>query len=68
MLTMASEPTSAYVWIWLPGANDPVVCGRLDHVGSLDNQIAFVYAAELTTVERDRFRQRQFLNPHAFET
>ena len=38
---MTSEPTSAYVWIWLPGAIDPVVCGRLDRV---DDRIAFVYA------------------------
>ena len=27
---MTSEPTSAFVWIWLPGATEPVVCGRLD--------------------------------------
>lgn len=38
---MISEPKSAYVWIWLPGATDPVVCGRLDQV---DERIAFVYA------------------------
>jgi serine/threonine-protein kinase HipA len=38
---MTSKPTSAFVWIWLPGALDPVVCGRLDHV---NGAIAFVYA------------------------
>ena len=38
---MISEPTSAYVWIWLPDETDPVVCGRLDQV---DDRIAFVYA------------------------
>ena len=28
---MSSEPpTEAYVWIWLPDATEPVVCGRLD--------------------------------------
>lgn len=27
---MTSEPTSAFVWIWLPEAGEPVVCGRLD--------------------------------------
>jgi serine/threonine-protein kinase HipA len=27
---MTSEPTTAFVWIWLPGAEDPVVCGRID--------------------------------------
>jgi serine/threonine-protein kinase HipA len=38
---MTSEPTSAYVWIWLPGDTAPVVSGRLDQV---DDRIAFVYA------------------------
>jgi serine/threonine-protein kinase HipA len=38
---MISEPKSAYVWMWVPGATDPVVCGRLDHV---EGRIAFVYA------------------------
>jgi serine/threonine-protein kinase HipA len=38
---MISEPRSAYVWIWLPDALDPVVCGRLDQV---DGRIAFAYA------------------------
>jgi serine/threonine-protein kinase HipA len=38
---MTSEPTSAYVWIWLPNTTDPVVCGRLDQ---RDEQIVFVYA------------------------
>ncbi len=23
------QPTEAYVWIWLPGATEPVVAGRL---------------------------------------
>lgn len=28
---MTSErPTEAYVWAWLPDANEPVVCGRLE--------------------------------------
>lgn len=30
---MTSEPTSAYVWTWLPGHTDPVVAGRLDLIG-----------------------------------
>jgi serine/threonine-protein kinase HipA len=25
-----SEPREAYVWIWLPGATDPVVAGLLE--------------------------------------
>ncbi len=41
MPTMISEPTSAFVWIWLPGDTAPVVSGRLDIV---DDRIAFVYA------------------------
>lgn len=27
---MPSEPTRAFVWVWLPGQLDPVVCGVLD--------------------------------------
>jgi serine/threonine-protein kinase HipA len=30
---MTSRPTSAFVWVWPPGASDPVVAGRLDVVG-----------------------------------
>lgn len=26
-------PTSAFVWVWLPGATEPVVAGRVDVVG-----------------------------------
>jgi serine/threonine-protein kinase HipA len=27
------EPTTAFVWVWLPGATSPLVAGRLDRVG-----------------------------------
>ena len=27
-----APPTSAFVWVWLPGAADPVVAGRIDQV------------------------------------
>ncbi len=37
---MTSEPMEAFVWAWLPGAEDPVVAGRLDVVGNL---VAFTY-------------------------
>jgi serine/threonine-protein kinase HipA len=37
---MTSEPTNAYVWVWLPGATAPVVAGRLDQDG---DTIDFVY-------------------------
>lgn len=37
---MTSELTTAFVWIWLPGAVDPVVCGRLDDDGHM---IQFAY-------------------------
>lgn len=30
---MTSEPTRAFVWVWLPGELEPVVAGRLDVVG-----------------------------------
>jgi serine/threonine-protein kinase HipA len=32
---MTSEPQLAFVWIWLPGAADPVVAGRLDTAGEI---------------------------------
>ncbi len=38
---MTSEPTTVFVWIWLPGTNDPVVCGRVDDDGG---RVSFVYA------------------------
>jgi serine/threonine-protein kinase HipA len=37
---MTSEPQQAFVWVWLPGAPEPVVAGRLDRVGGI---VAFVY-------------------------
>ena len=45
---MTSEPTEAFVWIWPPGAVDPVVAGRLDVVGDL---IPFTYGRSY--LERD---------------
>ena len=35
---MTSDPTTAFVWIWLPGEDQPVVCGRLDDE---DERISF---------------------------
>jgi serine/threonine-protein kinase HipA len=32
---MASEPQRVFVWVWLPGAAEPVVAGRLDPVGPI---------------------------------
>jgi serine/threonine-protein kinase HipA len=37
---MTSEPQEAFVWVWLPGAEEPVVAGRLDRVGDV---VAFTY-------------------------
>jgi len=37
---MTSEPQQAFVWIWLPGAIDPIVAGRLDVVGPI---VTFTY-------------------------
>ncbi len=34
---MISDPTEAYVWVWLPGASSPIVAGRLEAVGDLLN-------------------------------
>jgi serine/threonine-protein kinase HipA len=30
---LKAEPETAYVWIWLPGASEPVPAGRLDRAG-----------------------------------
>ena len=35
-----SEPPRAFVWVWLPGAAEPVVAGRLDIAGTV---ITFTY-------------------------
>jgi serine/threonine-protein kinase HipA len=37
---MTSESRQAFVWVWLPGAADPVVAGRLDSTGEI---ITFTY-------------------------
>lgn len=37
---MTSEPRQAFVWVWLPGAADPVVAGRLDSAGEI---VTFTY-------------------------
>jgi serine/threonine-protein kinase HipA len=45
---MTSEPEEAFAWVWLPGAADPVVAGRLDVVGDI---VAFTYGRSY--LERD---------------
>jgi serine/threonine-protein kinase HipA len=37
---MTSEPRQAFVWVWLPGAADPVIAGRLDSAGEI---VTFTY-------------------------
>lgn len=37
---MSSDPREAYVWVWLPGATEPVVAGRL---AAADGQLVFNY-------------------------
>ena len=37
---MTSEPGHAFVWVWLPGAAEPVVAGRLDPEGEV---LTFTY-------------------------
>ncbi|HEY4450674.1 MAG TPA: HipA domain-containing protein, partial [Solirubrobacteraceae bacterium] len=34
---MTSDPTEAYVWIWLPRASRPVVAGRVEAIGDIAN-------------------------------
>lgn len=64
----SDRPREAFLWAWLPDADEPVVAGRLEAVGGT---VLFNYdvaeAAELTTVDRDCFWQRQFLNPFALQ-
>ena len=38
---LTGAPTEAFVWIWLPEATDPVVCGRID---TGDGPTRFTYA------------------------
>jgi serine/threonine-protein kinase HipA len=33
--TLLTPASTAYVWIWLPNATDPVVCGRIDLVDGI---------------------------------
>lgn len=39
-MTTSEPPRDAFVWIWLPGASEPVVAGRLEVIGDL---LDFVY-------------------------
>ncbi len=39
-MTSEAEPQQAFVWVWLPGAADPVVAGRLDTAGEI---VTFTY-------------------------
>jgi serine/threonine-protein kinase HipA len=41
-MTSKPEAAEAFVWIWLPGATEPVVAGRLDQDG---DQLLFTYGA-----------------------
>ena len=34
-MTTSERPQEAFVWVWLPGADEPVVAGRLEPVGDL---------------------------------
>jgi serine/threonine-protein kinase HipA len=48
----SSDPQSAFVWTWLPGASEPVVAGRIDGHGPMHT---FTYARS--------YRQRQDVMP-----
>lgn len=41
-MTSKAAATAAFVWIWLPGATEPVVAGRLDSDG---DRLPFIYGA-----------------------
>lgn len=42
MMTSKADATEAFVWMWLPGATEPVVAGRLDQDGA---RLLFTYGA-----------------------
>lgn len=42
MMTSKAAPTEAFVWMWLPGATEPVVAGRLDQDG---DHLLYTYGA-----------------------
>lgn len=52
---MTSEPKrEAFVWIWLPGATEPIVAGRLDRTGAfLEQQEVLTFAYARSYLERD---------------
>lgn len=41
-MTSKTDATAAFVWIWIPGATEPVVAGRLDQDGE---RLLFTYGA-----------------------
>ncbi|MBZ6079056.1 type II toxin-antitoxin system HipA family toxin [Microvirga puerhi] len=41
-MTSRADATEAFVWMWLPGATEPVVAGRLDQDG---DRLLFTYGA-----------------------
>lgn len=41
-MTSKADATEAFVWVWLPGATEPVVAGRLDQDGE---RLLFTYGA-----------------------
>jgi hypothetical protein len=48
---MTSKPQhEAFVWIWLPGATEPVVAGRLDQTEAIiEQQEVLTFAAQAST-------------------
>lgn len=45
----SKAPTTAFVWVWLPGNSDPIVAGRLDQQ---DERLVFTYGQSY--LERER--------------
>ncbi|MCJ8151970.1 type II toxin-antitoxin system HipA family toxin [Shinella sedimenti] len=48
-MTSKADLTEAFVWMWLPGATEPVVAGRLDQDGE---RLLFTYGASYRRRER----------------
>lgn len=59
-MTTSERPRQAFVWVWLPGADEPVVAGRLDES---DGVVSFRYGAPTSrakTASRCRSRSCRY--------
>lgn len=60
----AGRPDRAYVWVWLPGADEPVVAGQLRTEGDI---VTFNYGPQLPRPPRRDPAARRRLHPRRTE-